>query len=1157
MSELQSLGVEAFAYDGELRANVNGLTVRDTGEAATLRDGSVGVPNRSAGELTPKEIAAHEAYHSMSRRGVSEAAAFSRAVEEHVLVSSELAEAYIGDISDNYFNGKYNRNDPRHRQKLLDELCAYLSGDLYEAAVDVSGMFDDYGAVKAAWERMMGTARQSGGDGLGAAEAGEMGSFTRMQNESETFHPVNLQAAQTTERMRGRAPEEVPVINPRTGRPVSKTVSTILNSPLTSNDMAVEIEGAVADGTFDYVPVTDRDAHARAQRSLSREGLQAVAARFFAKIELGQRITKADMAEGIAAYNQAVETGDRMTAFQLMSSIADAAHDGAQVTQAMNLMNRLTPEGRLLTLRRYVDRLNDRASTRPSRRAAPAAADPEAARADYVERATGFAVSDELASAYLLAETDAERAAAWDAITTDLAGQIPSTFREKADFWRYTSMLLNPTTHARNFLGNAIQAGARKIKNGVGAAIERAAVRDRRARTKSLLNPMGKEDRALTAFARERYAADQRAAMGAGKYTDGSAAGIGREIQEKRRTFQGKNPVSRAVQAAGDFNTRLLDAEDVLFNRPAYVESFAQALKAKGVTAEEAASGAKADLVEAARAYAIEEAQRATYRNTTALSDTLSRLGRYNPEANAVEKAGTFIADALLPFRRTPANILTTGLDYSPLGFAKGVKEALLDVRQGKCTAADAVDALASGLTGTGILAVGAYLAAEGIFGATLHVRAGDDDREEAFNKSAGIQGYALRIGDKSYTLDWALPAAMPLFAGAAIMESAREGGSTLEGVLDAMTGISEVVLETSMLSSLNDLISNWSYADNKITYLLDRAASSYAGQYAPTLGGKVASALDDTVRKSYVEKGTGQAASDADYFLQSILKKIPGARKTLQPAVDLWGREVSNGSAGERVFQSFLSPGYLKTVDDGPVDRELRRLHAATGSSAVYPAEAEKSFTVHGETKYLTAEEYTKYAKTLGKTRYDAVTALVNNAGYKKLSDEEKARAVSDAYEYAKVIGKQAVSRYKPADSSFAKGAMNSVLPIDSYILYQINADRDRSGGVTSVESAETLWELSGVSDRQRGDAWRQKNSATSPEKNPFTGALPAAGVDTKTAIAVLDQYRTLNNSEGMRPREKAAAFKRYVNGLGLTKEQVRAVQDTYTFFGSYPVSW
>lgn len=990
-------------------------------------------------------------------------------------------------------------------------------------------------------------------DGLGNANAGEVNTpFDQMQAKSDEFHPVNQNSAQRIMEDQGRAPSEVPVVNPDTGKNITKTVSTILNSPLTSPEMAVEIEGAVADGQFDYIPVTDRAAHEQAQRDISNRGLQTVADNFIAKVELGQRITKNDTASAIAAYNQAVADGNHALAFDLMTAIAAAAHDSAQVVQSMNLMNRLTPEGRLLTLRKYVDKLNRQQSNKPGRRTANANATQEqvdAARTNYVEQATGFTISDELASNYLMAETDAERAAAWDAITTDIASQIPSTFREKANFWRYTSMLLNPTTHVRNFMGNAIQAGARTIKNGVGAVIERAAVKDVSQRTKSVV--LGKDGKALRDFAKSQYTTDQTAAMGAGKYSDASAAGISREIQEKRKAFQGSNPLSKAVQSVGEFNTRLLDLGDVIFNKSAYVDSFAQALQAKGVTAQEAASGAKADLVEAARAYAIEEAQRATYRNTTALSEALSKMGRYEGD-NAFLKAMSVAADAFMPFRRTPANILTTGMDYSPIGIAKALKEGILDVQNGNCTAADVVDSLSAGLTGTGILVLGAYLASEGL----LKVRTGDDDREKNFNEDAGMQEYSLQIGDKSYTLDWAVPAAMPLFAGAAIMESVKEGGSGFDAVADAMGGISEVVLETSMLSSLNDLISNWSYADNKGLYLLDRTATSYAGQYVPTVGSKIASAMDDTVRKSYVEKGTGQVSSDAGYFLQSITKKIPGARENLQPKIDLWGNEASNGGTGERLFENFLSPGYLNTVKTDAVTKELQRLAEATGSSAVYPSEVEKSFSVNGEQKNLTAEEYTQYAKKVGQTRLKVVSSLLNDKGYQRLSDEEKAEAISKAYEYATVAGKMAVSSYQPSDSSFAKGAMTSVLPASTYILYKINADRDNNGSVTGTESALTLQELTGISIQQRGDAWEKFNSSTSAEKNPFTGALPSAGVGTDTSIKVYDKYRALSSAD-MKPKEKAAAFKQYVNSLGLSGSQMQAVKDTYTFFGSYPVKW
>ena len=768
-------------------------------------------------------------------------------------------------------------------------------------------------------------------------------------------------------------------------------------------------ENAISGGAFDYDVVTDRDAVQQAQAKISRDGWREVANSFVAKAELGQRITKADTAEAISAYNLAISEGDHKAAFELATAIADAAHDSAQMVQAMNLMNRLTPEGRLLTLRRLVDRMNDRAArqNRAPRQSTADSGDVESARVDYIDKVTGFTLSDELATNYLMAETDAERAAAWDAITTSIADQIPSTFMEKANFWRYTSMLTNPTTHIRNIMGNAIQMGARKIKNGIGTAIERAVIKDPSQRTKAV-----NVDKDLKAFAKVQYETDQSAAMGSGKYSDATAAGIEREIQSKRKMFNGEDVLSRAVQGIGDLNSRALDYEDVIFNRAAYVDSFAQALQAKGVTAAEAHAGTRAADVEAARAYAIEEAQKATYRNTTALSEALSQFGRYEGD-NPVKRAGSFVADALFPFRKTPANILTTGLDYSPVGIAKSVKEALWDVRRGNCTAADAVDSLASGLTGTGIFALGAYLAAEGL----LHVRTGDDDKEEAFEKSMGGQDYAIQIGDKSYTLDWALPAAMPLFAGAATEKSHEKGGSTFDALVDSLLGMQDVVLETSMLSSLNDLISYWSYADNKVGYLLDRAVSSYAGQYIPTIGSKVASVFDDTVRKSYVEKGSGQVASDVNYFLQGAAKKVPGARNQLQPSIDLWGNEVSNGSAPERVFQSFISPGFLKAQDNSPATQEIRRLAKATGKSGVYPAAAEKSFTNDGKTYNLTAEEYTQYAKAMGSTRKTLVEDALKLPAYKSMSNGEKVDYIQNVYKYASETARQDVyDNYTPS---------------------------------------------------------------------------------------------------------------------------------------------
>ena len=948
-------------------------------------------------------------------------------------------------------------------------------------------------------------------DTPGDAKAGTVNTpFDAMQAKSEEFHPVNPNSAERVQNDQRRAPSEVPVVNPDTGRNVEKTVSTILNSPLTSPEMVTVYENAIAGGAFDYDVVTDRTAVQQAQAKIARNGWREVANSFIAKAELGQRITKADTAEAISAYNLAISEGDHKAAFELATAIADAAHDSAQMVQAMNLMNRLTPEGRLLTLRRLVDRMNDRATrqNRTPRQSTAGSGDVEGARVDYIDKVTGFTLSDELATNYLMAETDAERAAAWDAITTSIADQIPSTFMEKANFWRYTSMLTNPTTYIRNIMGNAIQLGARKIKNGIGTAIERAVIKDPSQRTKAV-----NVDKDLKAFAKVQYETDQSAAMGSGKYSDATAAGIEWEIQRKRKMFNGEDVLSRAVQSIGDLNSRALDYEDVIFNRAAYVDSFAQALQAKGVTAAEAHAGTRAADVEAARAYAIEEAQKATYRNTTALSEALSKRGRYDASDNIVERGISFVTDALLPFRKTPANILTTGLDYSPIGLGKGIKEALFDVKSGKCTAADAVDSIASGLTGTGIFALGAYLAAEGL----LHVRAGDDDKEEAFEKSMGGQDYAIQIGDRSYTLDWALPAAMPLFAGAATMKSVQKGGGTFVSLVDATKNIGSVIWETSMLSALNDLISYWSYADDPGAYLISKAAGSYAGQYIPTIGSKVASVFDDTVRKSYVEKGTGQVASDVNYFLQGAAKKVPGARNQLQPMVDMWGNEVSNGSAPERVFQSFFSPGFLKAQDNSPATQEIRRLAKATGDSAVYPAAAEKSYTVKGETRTLTGEEYTRYAKTMGQTRKELVEAAVKLPAYKSMSDSEKSDYIQNVYKYARETARQQVDpKYEPSDKWIenaktskrdigvstgeflalyqkygsekmsgkayekVKQAHDAGLSPKEYFSMKDSADADGNGRVSKAEASAAL-----AGQEHRADLW--DIICTTNAKNPY----------------------------------------------------------------------
>ena len=55
----------------------------------------------------------------------------------------------------------------------------------------------------------------------------------------------------------------------------------------------------------------------------------------------------------------------------------------------------------------------------------------------------------------------------------------------------------------------------------------------------------------------------------------------------------------------------------------------------------------------------------------------------------------------------------------------------------------------------------------------------------------------------------------------------------------------------------------------------------------------------------------------------------------------------------------------------------------------------------------------YTKYAKEKGRYSYDYVSEFVNSSEYKKLTDEERAKVISNLYKYANAKAKTEVSDY------------------------------------------------------------------------------------------------------------------------------------------------
>lgn len=832
---------------------------------------------------------------------------------------------------------------------------------------------------------------------------------------------------------------------------VSRTIRTVLEAKATPDAMVPTLERMVAKGEFSYDSYTDKQAISDAESRIKTEGWQKTLNKWKSSTKEG--ISKENTAIGWALYNNAANSGDVETAIDVLDTIVKRQRNAAQALQATRLLKQQDPSTQLYAAQRSVENLT------------------EDLKKQYGEKAPDLKIDRDLAEKFLNAKDDDARTEAMKEIYRDIGRQMPSRFIDKWNAWRYLSMLGNPRTHVRNIVGNVGFVPAVTVKNVIGAGIENAANAvsgGKVGRTKAILTT---KDAGLIKAAWSDYANIREQALGSGKYNDN--VNVRQEIEEGRTVFKLK-----PLEAMRKFNGTALDAEDAWFSKPHYAAALAQFCKANGITAERVAGGKG---IEAAREYAIREAQKATYRDTNAFSQMISDLGRYRGD-NKMKRLGSTLAEGILPFRKTPANILVRGVEYSPIGFLKSISYDLVQVQKGNMQATEMIDRAAAGLTGTGLMMLGLYMAKEGI----LRGSGGDDEKKKKFDELQGHQEYALELPNgTSITLDWLAPEALPFFVGANLYEQmqANNGYLTMSDMLQAASNVTDPLLSMSCLQSLNDVFDAVGYASsgdtNALTSAVASAATSYLTQGIPTVFGQVERTGESTRMTTYTDKNKF-LTPDMQYALGKSSARIPGVDYGQIPFIDAWGRTENSGGVVARAFNNFANPAYTSKVSGSKMEDELSRLYEATGETKVLPQRAPKSFTVNKENKQLTGEEYVKYATKRGQTSYKIVSELTGLASYKSMSDGDKADAVAKAYEYANIVGKMSVSNYQ-TDGWAAKAIdtvkKTGVSEAQYIVLYLakggIESLKDKNGDTISnsegLQIMELVYQQKGLSDKQR----------------------------------------------------------------------------------------
>lgn len=787
---------------------------------------------------------------------------------------------------------------------------------------------------------------------------------------------------------------------------VSRTVRTVMEAKATPDEALPSIEKLAAKGKFSYEVYSDKQAISDAAAQIEEVGWTSALEKWTKAVKSGN-VSKANTAMGWALYNNAVNKGDTDLAIDVLEKMVEHQRSAAQAVQATRILKQMSPETQLYGVQRSVANLQAELNERYGDKKAPE-----------------LKLDPDLAERLLNAETQEARDAALRDIYRDIGRQMPSRFRDRWNAWRYLAMLGNARTHGRNFVGNLGFALPVAIKDAAATGIEAAVYRlsgGRMERSKAFGKDFGK----LAKAAWSDYAKVQETALGGGKYSDMQNAN--KYVEEGRKIFGNlptnsryaavrtaartwNNTVGKALESFRKFNGKALDAEDVWFSKPHYAFAMAQFCKANGITAEQIRNGER---LEAARDYAILEAQKATYRDTNEFSQMVSQLGRSGTGSkNRFVRGASTVMEGILPFRKTPANILARGVEYSPIGLLNGIYKATAGVAKGKYTAAQAIDSISAGLTGTGLMAFGMFLAAQGL----VRGRGGDDDEKRKFEEMQGHQAYSLELPDgTSVTLDWLAPEALPFFVGVNLWEATHEkkagedgkSALTLSEMLNAVSNVSEPMLEMSCLQSLNDVFDAVGYAaDEDVSALvsaLASAATSYVTQALPTLLGQAERTGESKRYTTYTEKNSF-LTGDMQYALGKASARTPGWDFQQIPYIDAWGREENSGELPERAFNNFLNPSYTSKIETSEMEKELLRLYEETGEATVLPDRAPKYLSVLGERVYLSAEDYVQIARARGELSYELVNDLVASDEYKKMGDPDKAGAVKGAYDAAKL---------------------------------------------------------------------------------------------------------------------------------------------------------
>ena len=571
--------------------------------------------------------------------------------------------------------------------------------------------------------------------------------------------------------------------------------------------------------------------------------------------------------------------------------------------------------------------------------------------------------------------------------------------RDKSVFgsvWR-AGLLSGPRTHVGNAVSNtfqnALNAGADRIAAGLDWA--RTKITGGEREVVSSAGGRGKGLKRGLSAAGEVMKTGTNLWEGTEKVTSGQGAnawGYGGELEFKNKI------ADTMVAKPTNYVFRAMSAGDLPFRYSAFENAIRTEAKRQGMN-QGYKGQALQDYINSRvatpdpdlQAYGIKKGNESVYDADTFLSRTMSSLDKQINKIdnkvgrNAAKTAKTLIA----PFVKVPSKVLSTAVDYSPVGAVQAVVKKVGGSKNYSVGQFE-TDLAKSGLGSTAFVGLGYALSSAGLLTGGYP----EEQKERDRWKAEGIEPNSVKIGDKYVSLNYLGPAAILMGMGAGVQKRQEKGQDPFTISVGAVGDTFNAFFEQSYVQGLNSAIN--AVKDSQ------RYGESYANSLArglvPNILRQTAVATDDKQRQ-------------VDNPLEAITSGIPGLSKTLDAKVDVYGREIENKQTLPlgQMWDALKISNSRET--NGVID-EVSRLHSVDPSNKdlqVTPPQAQSSVSVNGVNVKLTDDQKSQLQKDIGAAALEGMQQVINSSQYQSLSDEEKASALNKARENAqKQVRKQ-----------------------------------------------------------------------------------------------------------------------------------------------------